>query len=113
MNASPTRRRFAVFASLGVLATLSACVVVPAGRHYGGGGAVVSVAPPAVQAEVIGVAPSPGWLWISGYWAWSGSRHTWVPGRWEAPRPGHEWVPHRWERDGRGWREHPGRWHRR
>ena len=98
-----------------VLATaaLGACVVAPAGygaHPYYGGAAYVTVAPPAPRVEVVGVAPAPGYFWISGYWGWIGGRHEWVPGRWEAPRPGYRYEPHHWEREGGGWRLHEGRW---
>jgi hypothetical protein len=105
-----------VTAALALAASLAGCVVVPAHRGYGPPpGAdydVVTVAPPAPQYEVVGVAPYPGWLWIGGYWSWSGSRHVWIGGRWQAPRPGYRWQPHRWEPVARGWREVPGRWSR-
>ena len=41
-----------------------------------------------IALMVIGVAPTPGWIWIGGYWNWVGGRHEWVPGRWQAGRPG-------------------------
>ena len=88
---------------------LDACVVVPAEPAYYGG-APVAVAPPAPQAEVIGVAPGPGYFWIGGYWNWYGGRYAWYPGHWEAPRGGYHWVPHQWYRDGAGWRARPGHW---
>ena len=69
---------------------LPGCVVVPDQGHYAGG--VVMVAPPPTRVEVIGDAPSPGYVWIGGYWNWVGGRHEWVPGRWAPGRPGHHWV---------------------
>lgn len=102
---------------------LAGCVVAPApapyavttypGVPYGGTAYVVAPAPPPPPVrEVIGVAPAPGYIWISGYWNWVGGRYTWERGRWEAPRPGYRWVPHRWERDGGAWRGVPGHWQR-
>jgi len=91
--------------------SLGACVVVPAHRHYAGD--VVAVAPPPPRVEIIGTAPSPGYVWIDGYWSWSGGRHEWVGGRWEAPHRGYRWVPHRWHHDRDGWRLHEGHWERR
>lgn len=98
---------------------LAGCVVAPYQPYpgYGYEAGAVAVEPPPPRYEVVGVAPYPGWFWISGYWTWSSNRHVWVGGRWEAPRPGYRWTPHRWEpisggRGGRGWREVPGRWDR-
>lgn len=109
MNTRSWRRALPA-AALCALA-LAGCVVAPAEPYYVG--QPVMVAPPPPRVEVIGVAPYPGYIWIGGYWGWTGHRHEWVPGRWEAPRPRERWVPHRWDHDGRGWREHPGHWERR
>jgi hypothetical protein len=108
-------RRRLVHGSLAVglcvlLGGLGGCVVVPDQRHLAGG--IVMVAPPAPQVEVVGAPPTPGWVWIGGYWGWVGDRHEWVPGHWVAPRPGRHWVPHQWVRQGDGWRLRPGRWER-
>ena len=118
-----TVSRAALFIALA--AALGGCVVVPAHRGYGepggyrsgpvyGGGSEdgVYAAPPQAQYEVVGVAPHPGWFWISGFWTWRANRHAWIGGRWEAPRHGYRWQPHRWEpiSQGRGWRERHGGW---
>ena len=97
-----------------VSAVLSGCVVAPAnpyGEAYGSG-AVVAVAPPEAQVEVVGVPPVAGYVWLGGYWNWVGGRHVWVGGHWSAPRPGYHWVPHTWVREGGGWRMHEGHWTR-
>ncbi|HEX3846201.1 MAG TPA: hypothetical protein VHV81_02385 [Steroidobacteraceae bacterium] len=99
-----------VLAALLTLVVLGGCVVVPDQRHYPGG--VVMVAPPAPRVEVMGVAPTPGFVWIGGYWNWVGDRHDWVAGHWAAPRAGYHWVPHAWVRAGDGWRMRPGHWQR-
>ena len=95
-------------ALLGV--ALSACVVAPVGVR---GEVVAYEAPPAVQYEVVGVAPAPGYFWIGGAWFWEGGRYAWHPGRWEAPRPGYRWVPHAWVHSGGAWHMRPGHWERR
>jgi hypothetical protein len=95
-----------------VLSTaLAGCVIVPDQRHYYADG-VVMVAPPSPRVEVVGAAPSPGYVWIGGYWNWVGGRHEWVEGHWASPRPGHHWVAHQWVRQGDGWRMRPGHWER-
>ena len=110
------RRSLATIA-LPTLAALGlvGCVVAPVPPAQYGYGApaydVVNVPPPAPQYEVVGVAPYPGAIWISGYWNWSGNRHHWVPGRYERPRPGYRWQPHRWDRSPRGgWYLQGGGW---
>lgn len=92
--------------------TLSACVVTPVGpRAYVG--AEIGVAPPPPQAEVIGVAPGPGYIWTGGYWGWYGGRYTWFGGHWIARRPGYFWARPHWERGAGGWRFAAGHWARR
>ena len=101
--------------ALGALAlggVLAGCVVAPAQPGYYGGDTVL-VAPPPPRGEIIGVAPAPGYVWLNGYWGWSGGRHQWVGGRWEPGRPGHYWAPHAWVREGGGWRMNGGQWRRR
>ena len=89
---------------------LSGCEVAPAPGYYGG--AVVTVAPPEPRVEVIGVAPTAGYVWFPGYWNWSGGAHVWVGGHWGPGRPGYRWVPHHWVRYGGGWRMDHGHWAR-
>lgn len=104
--------RAGLVALLGAVAA-AGCVVTPVGP-YGPprGGGVVAAPPPAPRAEVVGVAPITGHIWISGYWGWGGGGYRWVPGYWSAPRPGHVWVPHAWVRHGHGWQFNPGHWRR-
>jgi hypothetical protein len=66
--------------------------------------------PPAPVAEVQGVPPFGGAVWIPGYWHWHGQHYQWVGGRWSAPRAGWVWEPHHWERGPGGWRMAPGHW---
>jgi hypothetical protein len=70
-----------------------------------------SAPPPPPRAEVFGVAPGPGYVWINGYWGWSGGTHTWIEGRWERPpRPHAVWVAPSWERRQNRYRFHQGHW---
>ena len=93
------------------VAQLTGCVVVPArGGVYPG---VVAVEPPPIQEEYIGAPPVAGYVWIGGFWNWSGGRYVWAQGHWEAPRPGYRWVPHTWSREHDGWHAHEGHWEER
>ena len=104
--------RLVLAALIAASVALSGCVVTarPAPVVYEG--PVVRVAPPPPQTEVIGVAPAPGYVWMGGYWGWSGGRHVWVGGHWAPGRPGWRWVPHHWVATGGGWRMAPGHWER-
>ena len=93
-----------------LMLVLAGCVVTPPHAYYVG--PTIAVAPPPPQAEIVGVAPAPGYVWIGGFWNWVGGRHVWVGGHWEEPRAGYHWVPHRWDRDGNGWRMREGHWER-
>ncbi|HEY1724028.1 MAG TPA: YXWGXW repeat-containing protein [Steroidobacteraceae bacterium] len=103
-------KKAALTAVLMAAFTLGGCVVTARPEYVGD---TVMVAPPAPQAEVIGVAPAPGYIWMGGYWGWEGGRHVWVGGHWAEGRAGYRWVPHRWVRSGGGWRLAAGHWQRR
>jgi hypothetical protein len=88
-------------ALLSVLAFTPGCVVAvrPAPVAYAEPGeVVVTDEPPAPVAEVVGVAPGPGFIWIGGYYHWYGSRWVWYRGHYERPpHPGAVWVRARYE----------------
>lgn len=99
--------------AISVLAiTLSGCVIAPPPHRYYVG-TVVATAPPPARVEVYGTAPGRDYVWLGGYWGWSGGRHEWVPGHWERARPHYRWVPHRWVHERDGWHLSEGHWERR
>ena len=72
---------------------------------------VVPVPPPALEKEVIPVAPSPDHVWVTGYWTYAYNGWVWVAGcHILRPRLHAVWVPGRWERHVRGWVWIHGRW---
>lgn len=98
---------------------LGGCVVAPlpppaAVVVQPDGDAVVlaPVAPPPLVAEPVLVAPGPGYVWIGGYWSWTGNHHVWTQGHWAPQRPGYRWEPRRWEHGPGGWHQRGGRWAR-
>jgi hypothetical protein len=100
-----------LIAGLVLAVAIGGCVVEPARVSFAT--PVVVAAPPELVVETYGVAPTPGWVWVRGYWNWVDGRHVWVAGRWVEPRRGYRWVPHEWVRVGGGWRLREGRWERR
>lgn len=82
--------------------------------HWQGGGpgyVVVTSPPPPPRAEIIGVAPFVGAVWIGGFWRWTGATWVWVGGHWaRRPWPRAVWVPGHWARQAGGWIWIEGYW---
>ncbi|ALL67842.1 hypothetical protein K788_0001037 [Paraburkholderia caribensis MBA4] len=70
LNLKSTNLRGLLAAAL-CASTLSACYVEP-----------VRPAQPAPVAEVIPVAPAPGYRWVKGHYRWEGNHWAWVAGHW-------------------------------
>ncbi len=66
--------------------------------------------PPPIRYEPM-PPPRPAFVWLQGYWGWSGNAYVWVPGRWERERPGYVYAQPQWIEGPRGWEFRPGRWH--
>ena len=113
-----------------LLASLGACVVVPA-RHnapvpsgpapvysppppvYSPAPTVVIVpAPPPLRVEQRSAAPAAHWFWVDGHWRWDGQRHHWEPGHWVESRRGEHHAAARLVNEGGVWVYHPARWQR-
>ena len=65
--------------------------------------------PPPVRYEPV-PPPRPAYVWLQGYWGWSGNAYVWVPGRWERERPGYVYAQPQWVQGPRGWELHHGGW---
>lgn len=75
--------------------------------------AIVSVAPPAPQYEVV-PAPRAGYVWDAGHWEYRGNQYVWTPGRWVSDRNGYDFQERRWVQRGNGeWVLVGGNWNRR
>jgi hypothetical protein len=78
-------------------------------ERYGYG--YVRVPPPPMRHEYYGRPPSPGHVWIEGYWGWNGGRYNWTPGYWaRPPRSNARWQAGRWESTRHGYQWHAGSW---
>jgi hypothetical protein len=73
---------------------------------------IVTEAPPAPRnVERRPAPPAQGYVWIDGYYSWSGRQYAWEPGRWAMPPRGYTtWVGPRYDRDQRGYRYTAGYW---
>ncbi len=68
-------------------------------------------APPPPRFERYGVAPGPGYVWVTGRWAYRGGGYAWAPGYWSRPPRGRRaWEEGRWEHRGNRYYYRDGRW---
>jgi hypothetical protein len=72
---------------------------------------IVRQPPPPPREEVQVAPPSPGYVWVPGYWTWEGNTWGWVAGRWEQPPERMAtWVPGQWIQRGEEWVWRAGHW---
>jgi hypothetical protein len=70
----------------------------------------VTSPPPGPLPETPSARPTPGMVWVPGYWHWDAIRYVWVPGHWETPPPGRRWLPAETRGEGDGYRYYAGVW---
>lgn len=92
---------------LGALATASIGVMpLPS---FAETGIYVDIAPPAPRYEAVPAA-RPGYVWVPGFWDYSGHRHHWTKGHWEHERVGFTYAPSRWVEEHGKYRLERGHW---
>jgi hypothetical protein len=92
--------------ALTLLSVLLSLVLASAGAAI----AQPRVGPPPLRVESPTLKPSPGHIWITGYWKWTGINYEWADGRWIKAKPGKVWEPGVWEQVGNHWVWKPGQW---
>jgi WXXGXW repeat (2 copies) len=76
-------------------------------------GVSIRLGPPALPVYAQPPAPSDGYLWTPGYWAYGPDGYYWVPGVWVMPpRVGVLWTPGYWGFEGGFYGWHAGYWGR-
>jgi hypothetical protein len=55
------------------------------------------VTAPIPAPQVVSVRPRPGFVWVEGYWRWTGYEWSWVNGYWLRERPNYLYVQGRWD----------------
>src|SRR5438105_8748765 len=64
---------------------------------------VVNEPPPTPPQEVIVASPGPEYVWVPGYYSWTG-RWVWIRGSWVVrPHPHALWVAGHWAHRGHGY----------
>ena len=66
-------------------------------------------APPPEPVEQRPNGPA-GYIWVKGYWVWSGSQFEWKKGHWERSQANRVWVDGHWERAGGDYVWRDGYW---
>lgn len=66
--------------------------------------------PPPPKKEIRSARPGPLFVWVDGYWKWTGSEYTWIRGHWVKAPKGKVWVQGRWEKRGAHWVWISGHW---
>ena len=101
----------AALVSIALATVLSGCVVAVRAPLPLVPVVYVDRAPPAAYNEVVTVAPGPGYVWVGGYYGWSGRDYLWNRGYWSLPARGYTtWNPGYWNRHDRGHHWVPGQW---
>jgi WXXGXW repeat (2 copies) len=71
----------------------------------------VRSAPAPEAAEVVAVAPGPGYFYARGHWEWNGSRYVWKQSRYiHRPHAHAAWVEGHWQSSQHGWYWEQGHW---
>jgi hypothetical protein len=101
-----------IFSMRAVRNTLvAAAMVLAPAASFAGVFISVGFAPPALPVYVQPVAPSDGYLWNPGYWAYGPEGYYWVPGVWvQPPAVGLLWTPGYWGWGGSAFIFHEGYW---
>lgn len=97
---------------------IGASLVLAAAVACASGGMTMGVTyserrPPPDRVEVIGVAPTAGYVWVPGHWRWRGNDFDWTPGHWVPVERGYRhWVPGHWTQRHNRWYWVDGYWGR-
>ena len=101
----------AALASTALAVVLSGCVVAARVPLPVVPVIYVDRAPPVPYNEVVTVSPGPGYVWVGGFYGWTGRDYVWTRGYWSLPARGYShWNPGYWHRDGRGHYWVAGHW---
>lgn len=68
----------------------------------------VQTGPPAPIYETVPARPGSGYVWVGGYYRWTGGRYVWVNGHYV--RHGGSWCGGHWRHGAHGWYWTEGRW---
>lgn len=98
----------ATLAGMAAVVLLSGCVVA---SRPGSVVLYVDRPPPVAYSEAVVASPGPGYVWVGGYYSWTGRDYYWNRGHWTLPPAGYRyWNPGVWHRDSRGHYWVPGHW---
>lgn len=95
--------------ALSSVVVLQGCAVYA--RPHRGVKVVAPYSPPAPKVVVKPAAPGAGYVWVGGFWKWTGNGYTWKKGHWvHRPAKHRYWVKGHWKKRRGGWIWIPGHW---
>ena len=98
---------------LPIVVALSFAACAPAPYYVDNDEDYADMEPPEATAEQLPPAPGPHYVWVPGYWYWTGLGYVWHAGYYTVPpAPGHVWVRSGWVHHHNRYRFVPGRWSR-
>jgi hypothetical protein len=105
-------KRLGIFGALALSLALTPLAACGTSAYYVDGGEVwVDRAPPPPRFDRRPAMPGAGYVWVDGYWYWTGGGYVWRTGFWDRPpMNGHIWVASGWVFHNGRYRYVPGRW---
>lgn len=71
----------------------------------------IETGPPPMRDEVVIVAPSPRYVWVPGYYSYSGGTYIWIEGSYRIPPRGKTtYVQGQWQKTPKGYKRGRGHW---
>ena len=89
-----------------VLALIAGSLLLTACTGY-----VVASGPPLPPGEIIVAAPSPSYMWVPGYYEYTGGTYIWIQGSYQMPPRGRtKYVQGEWVKTPKGYKHRKGHW---
>jgi hypothetical protein len=92
--------------------TLAIAAVIMIGQMFTAcSGYIVATAPPPYPVEVIVSPPSPRYVWVPGYYSYSGGAYVFVNGSYQVPPRGRtSYIQGQWQNTPKGYKRGRGHW---
>jgi hypothetical protein len=109
---NPTSKAFKTMnTKIRIILSGAACIVAGSLACLAPSTAYAQNPPPPADNQMMGAAPSPAYVWMSGHWNSEGGQWKWMAGHWDLPPTRSAiWVAGHWIQGGSGWVWVNGAW---